>query len=133
MSATTLPTPAELEAVDNALGDMYDRADDIFRALCRRTNADTGPEVTYDLIGRLAIFVADVRKHGNWFNELAAKIGRTLDDLDGIARENPAGDVPWVPQFAEDGSDNYSESSIQRRELEARRYVAELRVAEGGS
>jgi hypothetical protein len=57
MSASYLPTGAELDAIERTLGDVGDPLSGVFNRFCERTNAETGPEVTYDLIGRLAIFV----------------------------------------------------------------------------
>jgi hypothetical protein len=114
-----LPTGVELDAFESALGDLGDPLSDICRPIYKRINAETGPEVTFDLIGRLAIFVKDLEGHADHLKAAAEQINRMIGDLDGIVRESPAGQTPWIPQFDEDGWDNFDDRNRWERYMRA--------------
>jgi hypothetical protein len=64
VATTQLPTGAELNALERRLAEVdNDPLADVFYSFCRRINAEGGEVVTYDLIGWLAIFVKDLRRH----------------------------------------------------------------------
>jgi hypothetical protein len=104
----TLPTPAELEAAyhlllnaHEAIGDVADR---VFWTINNVGHPDLSEQqltVTFEHIGSLAVFAADVKEAVGWIGETAAKLAHVaVDDLSQMQQE---GGIANEPSFDENG------------------------------
>lgn len=99
LEGDTLPDGEHLATLRNLLGAAVESVGDTSSAILGRVNEKTDGEVTYELVGRLALFAGHVREHAEWLLRDADLIEGSLDDLSMCIEGSPLS----VPRFDESG------------------------------
>lgn len=85
LSNFELPDKEHLSRVWNLLADAQESVDAVTSSVLYRVNGKSDAPVSPELVGRLAVFVKNIRDLTGWIEESGEKIDRSLYDLLSVA------------------------------------------------